>query len=224
MDQTMSVRQHGIGMTSQRTRLRMIERLREAGIQDQRVLHAMAEVPRHIFVDEALASRAYDDLPLPIGFSQTISSPYIVARMTELMRAQRSLERVLEIGTGCGYQAAILSKLAKEVYSIERISALLDRARTNLRELKLWNVRLKHRDGSQGLPDAAPFDGIMITAAISQVPQELIEQLAQGGRLVLPLGQDEQRLHLVERTEDGIVETVLEAVRFVPLLPGTARS
>jgi protein-L-isoaspartate(D-aspartate) O-methyltransferase len=224
MDQTMSVRQHGIGMTSQRTRLRMIERLREAGIQDQRVLHAMAEVPRHIFVDEALASRAYDDLPLPIGFSQTISSPYIVARMTELMRAQRSLERVLEIGTGCGYQAAILSKLAKEVYSIERISALLDRARTNLRELKLWNVRLKHVDGSQGLPDVAPFDGIMITAAISQVPQELIEQLAQGGRLVLPLGQDEQRLHLVERTEDGIVETVLEAVRFVPLLPGTARS
>jgi protein-L-isoaspartate(D-aspartate) O-methyltransferase len=220
----MSARRAGIGMTSQRTRGRMVERLREAGIKDERVLAVMAEVPRHLFVDEALASRAYDDSPLPIGFSQTISSPYMVARMTELARAERSLGRVLEIGTGCGYQAAVLARFAKEVYSVERIEALCGKARAHLRELKLWNVRLKHGDGSLGLPEAAPFDAIVITASMVRVPHELFEQLAEGARLVFPLGQVDQRLYLVERSEQGFLERALEGVRFVPLMSGTIRN
>ncbi len=221
----MTTRQTGIGMTSQRTRQRLVDRLREAGIKDERVLAQIYEMPRHIFVDEALATRAYEDTPLPIGFSQTISSPYIVARMTELVRNGRpQLDRILEIGTGCGYQTAILAKFAKEVYSIERIEALLTKARAHLRELRVNNVRFKHGDGSFGLSEAAPFDGIVVTAAAFETPKELVDQLAPGGRLVFPKGQDEQRLYLVENTEQGITETMLEAVKFVPLLPGAIRA
>jgi protein-L-isoaspartate(D-aspartate) O-methyltransferase len=221
----MTARQIGIGMTSQRTRQRLVDRLREAGIKDERVLAQIYETPRHIFVDEALASRAYEDTPMPIGFSQTISSPYIVARMTELVRNGRSkLDRVLEIGTGCGYQTAILARFAKEVYSIERIEALLNKARAHLRELKVSNVRFKHGDGSFGLPEAAPFDAIVVTAAALETPSELVAQLALGGRLLFPRGQDEQRLYLVERTEQGDTESMLEPVKFVPLLPGAIRA
>lgn len=221
----MTARQIGIGMTSQRTRQRLVDRLREAGIKDERVLAQIYAMPRHIFVDEALASRAYEDTPLPIGFSQTISSPYIVARMTELVRNGRpQLDRILEIGTGCGYQTAILARFSKEVYSIERIEALLSKARARLRELRVTNVRFKHGDGSFGLPEAAPFDGIVVTASALETPPELVAQLAPGGRLVFPKGQDEQRLFLVEQTEQGTAETMLEPVKFVPLLPGAIRA
>ncbi len=220
----MIARQIGIGMTSQRTRQRLVDRLREAGIKDEKVLAQIYETPRHIFVDEALSSRAYEDTPLPIGFSQTISSPYIVARMTELVRAGRALDKVLEIGTGCGYQTAILARFAKEVYSIERIDALLAKARANLREIKVTNVRFKHGDGSMGLPEAAPYDGIVMAAAAMETPMEILAQLAPGGRLIFPKGQDDQSLFLVENTEQGFVETQLEAVKFVPLLPGAMRA
>jgi len=207
-------------MTSQRTRMRMVERLRDQGIRDEAVLAAMAEVPRHIFVDEALAQRAYEDIALPIGFGQTISNPFIVARMLELVRGGEALGRALEIGTGCGYQAALLSKLAREVYSVERLSALLMKARVRLRELRIGNVRLKHGDGHFGLKEAGPFNAIVMAAAAAQVPDALTEQLAPGGRMVLPLGTREQHLVLVERTPEGIVQTPLDPVRFVPLLPG----
>lgn len=212
----------GIGMTSQRTRARMVERLRAQGIADEVVLAAMGVVPRHIFVEEALASRAYEDVALPIGFGQTISQPYTVARMTELARNGRDLTRVLEIGTGCGYQAAILAKLAKEVVTIERIAPLIARARKNLRELRLYNVKVKYGDGSLGLPELAPFDAIVMTAAATHIPQQLLMQLAVGGRLVMPLGTDSQRLTVVERTVHGFQQSDLEDVKFVPLLPGVA--
>jgi protein-L-isoaspartate(D-aspartate) O-methyltransferase len=212
----------GIGMTSQRTRLRMVHRLREQGIRDESVLAAMGEIPRHIFVDEALAHRAYEDIALPIGFGQTISNPYVVARMLELARSGAPLGKVLEIGTGCGYQAAVLSRLAKEVYSLERLSPLIARARIALRELRIRNVHVRHADGAHGLPDAAPFDAIVMAAAAPEVPQALLDQLAPRGRLVLPVGSREQHLTLVERGEQGLVQTVLEPVRFVPLLPGAA--
>lgn len=209
-------------MTSARTRARMISRLREQGIRDEVVLAAMDSVPRHIFVDEAIASRAYDDVALPIGFAQTISQPYIVARMLELLRAGGTLNRVLEIGTGCGYQTAVLAKLAKEVYSVERIAPLLNKARQTLRELRMYGPRLKHADGSMGLADVGPFDGIVMAAAATHVPPELLQQLAPGGRLVMPLGVNEQFLTVIENTPDGFVETVLEPVKFVPLKPGVA--
>lgn len=210
----------GIGMTSQRTRARMIERLRADGIRDERVLAAMAAVPRHIFVEEALASRAYEDMALPIGLKQTISQPYIVARMIELLAAGRELGKTLEIGAGCGYQAAVLAQLAKEVYAVERIAQLLDKARANLRHLRLPNVRLKHADGNLGLADAAPFDTIILAAATGCVPQPLFGQLAVGGRMILPLGGVEQALCLIERSSRGYTETRLEPVRFVPLVAG----
>ncbi|CAG0970869.1 cobalt-precorrin-6B (C15)-methyltransferase [Rhodocyclaceae bacterium] len=210
----------GIGMTSQRTRARMIERLRADGIRDERVLAAMAAVPRHIFVEEALASRAYEDMALPIGLKQTISQPYIVARMIELLAAGRELGKTLEIGAGCGYQAAVLAQLAKEVYAVERIAQLLDKARANLRHLRLPNVRLKHADGNLGLADAAPFDTIILAAATGCVPQPLFGQLAVGGRMILPLGGVEQALCLIERGTRGYTETRLEPVRFVPLVAG----
>ncbi|MCC7549502.1 MAG: protein-L-isoaspartate(D-aspartate) O-methyltransferase [Burkholderiales bacterium] len=219
----MSARHTGIGMTSQRTRLRMVERLREAGIQDEQVLAAMAEIPRHIFVDEALAHRAYEDIALPIGFGQTISTPLVVARMLELVRGARSLGKVLEIGTGCGYQAAVLSRLAREVYSVERISPLLMKARVRLRELRIANVRLKHADGHFGLKEFAPFDAIVMAAAASHVPDALLEQLAEGGRLIMPLGTREQYLTLVEHTDQEFSYKTLEEVRFVPLLPGAQK-
>ncbi|MHB8354280.1 MAG: protein-L-isoaspartate(D-aspartate) O-methyltransferase [Burkholderiales bacterium] len=212
----------GIGMTSDRTRARMVERLRAAGIADQTVLSAMLAVPRHAFVDEAIASRAYDDSALPIGWGQTISAPYIVARMIELLRNGKKPGRVLEVGTGCGYQATVLARVAKEVYSVERIGQLLEKTRARLWPLKIRNLRLKHTDGSQGLPEAAPYDGIIVAAAAAAIPQALLDQLAPGGRLVIPLGVDEQQLMVVDKREEGFVESVIEAVRFVPLLEDMA--
>ena len=216
----------GIGMTSMRTRTRMVERLRDKGIQDETVLAAMAAVPRHIFVEEAMAHRAYEDTALPLGFSQTISQPYIVARMIELLRAGREkaipggLGKTLEIGAGCGYQAAVLAQLASEVYAVERIEPLLERAKNNLEKIQLSNVRLKYADGNLGLPEAAPFHSIIVAAAASRIPPALLQQLAVGGRMVLPVGASEQALSLIERTPQGILETKLDVVRFVPLLSG----
>ena len=218
----MNVRHAGIGMTSQRTRNRMIERLRTQGIRDEVVLAAMNAVPRHIFIDEALGSRAYDDVSLPIGHAQTISQPYIVARMIEIMRNGRHLNRVLEVGTGCGYQAAVLGHVAREVYSVERIQPLYKRAAESLQELQMRNVVLSYADGTMGRPEIAPFDGIIMAAAATHVPQALLEQLAVGGRMVLPLGAQEQFLTLIERDETGCIETRLEAVKFVPILMGKA--
>ena len=215
--------QSGIGMTSLRTRDRMLVRLREQGIKDEVVLSAIGGIPRHIFVDEALSIRAYEDVSLPIGFGQTISQPYIVARMSEILRNGKPLDKVLEIGTGCGYQTAVLSKLAKEVYSVERIRPLVMKARGHLRELKCVNVKLGHADGNIGIAEYAPFDGIIVTAAASHMPQDLLDQLAVGGRLVIPVGTDEQILYLVERhTQKDYRHTKLEPVKFVPLLGGTS--
>ncbi len=220
----MTLRYNGIGMTSARTRLRMIERLRDQGIRDEAVLAAMYEVPRHLFVDEALASRAYDDVSLPINYEQTISQPYIVARMIEVLRASstRPIRRVLEVGTGCGYQAAVLAHVFHEVYSMERIAPLYERARKNLAELKINNVVVHHADGSAGLSQGAPFDGIILAAAAPVMSAALREQLAIGGRMVLPMGRQEQWLYLVEREARGFCESRLETVKFVPLLMGKA--
>lgn len=215
--------QTGIGMTSQRTRDRMLSRLRDQGIKDEIVLSAIGNTPRHIFVDEALSIRAYEDVSLPIGFGQTISQPYIVARMSELLRNGQPLQKVLEIGTGCGYQTAVLSKLAKEVYSVERIRPLVMKARGHLRELKCINVKLAHADGNIGLSEIAPFDAILVTAAASHIPQDLLDQLAVHGRLVIPVGTDDQVLYLVERvSQTEYRQTKLEPVKFVPLLGGTS--
>ena len=210
----------GIGMTSQRTRDRMIASLRKNGIVDEVVLAAMREVPRHLFVEEAIASRAYDDTALPIGFEQTISQPYVVARMIAALRSGEKLGRVLEVGTGCGYQAAVLATISREVYSMERIAALLEKARSNLRPMRLANLRLTYGDGAKGLPEAAPFDAIILAAATPGIPRALLDQLAPGGRLVAPVGADEQELVLVENRREGFVETRLDAVRFVPLRGG----
>jgi len=210
----------GIGMTSQRTRDRMVVRLREKGIRDEAVLSAMAGVPRHIFVEEALASRAYEDTALPIGFEQTISQPFVVARMIEALRDHKPLRNVLEIGTGCGYQAALLARLAANVYSVERIAGLLELARRNLRALRLSNLRLVHGDGAEGLPEAAPFDAIIVAAAAPEIPAALLRQLAPGGRMIVPVGSTDQTLHLVEKTHVGLSERRLETVRFVPLRGG----
>lgn len=211
----------GIGMTSQRTRARMIERLRAEGIRDERVLTAMAAVPRHIFVEQAMAHRAYDDTALPLILGQTISQPYVVARMIELLYAGReSLGKTLEIGAGCGYEAAVLAMLTREVFAVERLAPLLARARENLRQLKLSQIRLKHADGMIGLREAAPFDTIIVAAAAAGVPQALRDQLAPGGRLMIPVGSDPQVLCLIERGPEGFIESRFDAVRFVPLLPG----
>ncbi len=211
----------GVGMTSQRTRTRMIERLREKGIRNESVLAAMAKVPRHIFVEEALASRAYEDTALPLGMGQTISQPYIVARMIELLlNGRHSIGKTLEVGAGCGYQAAVLAQLSSEVYAIERLGPLLDKAKAHMRTLQQFNVRLKHADGQFGLPEAGPFDSIIVAAAGVQVPQALLEQLSPGGRLLLPVGTTEQYLCFIEHTPLGFVESRLDAVRFVPLLAG----
>ncbi len=208
----------GIGMTSSRTRDRMLARLRENGIKDEATLAAIGAVPRHIFVDEALSIRAYEDVSLPIGYGQTISQPYTVARMTEVLRNGKQLNKVLEIGTGCGYQTAVLSQVANEVLSLERLRALVMKARDNLRALKCSNVKLDHADGSQGLEAYAPFDGIIVTAAASHVPQELLEQLTIGGRMVIPIGTDKQVLYLIERLANEYKQTKLETVNFVPLI------
>jgi protein-L-isoaspartate(D-aspartate) O-methyltransferase len=216
-----AARNPGIGMTSQRTRLRMIERLREQGIHDEAVLSAMGALPRHIFVDEALATRAYEDMSLPLGFGQTISSPHTVARMTELARNGRQLTKALEVGTGCGYQTALLCRIAKQVYSIERLAALIRKARRHLREAGVSNFHLRHGDGHAGMPEVAPFDAIVMTAAAARPPAALLEQLAAGGRMVLPIaGGRDQHLYVIERTDRGYVERRMDPVRFVPLLPG----
>lgn len=214
----------GIGMTSRRTRERLAQRLRDQGIADEKVLKTLVDTPRHIFIDEALAHRAYEDTALPIGYNQTISQPYIVARMTELLLADGPLGKVLEVGTGSGYQTAVLAQLVDQVFSVERIRPLQEKARKRLQRLKLHNVMLRHTDGGMGWPEQAPFDGILVTAAPRQVPPELLEQLAVGGRLVIPVGDEHQALKRITRLSETEYHTeVLESVRFVPLLGGTVR-
>lgn len=205
-------------------RLALVRRLRESGIRSDLVLDALASIPRERFIDEALWSRAYEDTALPIGFEQTISQPFVVARMIEaVLPAKGRLKKVLEVGTGCGYQAAVLSRLADEVYSIERIKPLYERARANLRVLRLPNVRLAFGDGYAGLPEAAPFDAIVVAAAAPELPQALLQQLRVGGKIIAPVGRGEQQLLLVERRVAGFIEARLDMVRFVPMLPGLAR-
>ena len=214
----------GIGFTSRRTRDRLVRRLADAGITDARVLDAIAETPRHIFVDEALAHRAYEDTALPIGHGQTISQPYVVARMTAALLEGGVPDAVLEIGTGCGYQTAILARLVPRVYSVERIAPLLDRARERMRRLRINNVHLKHADGTLGWPEKGPFGGILAAAAPRSVPDALLDQLAPGGRLIIPVGEGEvQELLRFRRSADGFERERLEYVRFVPLLAGTVR-
>lgn len=214
----------GIGMTSQRTRDRLVNRLRERGIADERVLEAIATTPRHLYVDEALSSRAYEDTALPIGQGQTISQPYVVARMTEaLLQGRSSLGKVLELGTGSGYQTAILARLADAVWSVERIRELARTARRRFQQQGLHNVFSRHDDGRLGWPSQAPFDGIMVTAAASHLADELVEQLSEGARLIAPVGTgSSQRLLQYTRTGDGVDRKDLGAVVFVPLLGGTA--
>lgn len=211
----------GIGMTSQRTRERLIQRLYEEGLSNARVLEAIRRTPRHLFVDEALAHRAYEDTALPIGHNQTISQPYMVARMSELLLAAGPLDKVLEIGTGSGYQTAILAQLVERVFTVERIQVLQERAKERLAALNLRNVVFRWGDGWEGWPALASYNGIIVTAAAAEVPQALLDQLAPGGRLVIPVGTgDVQQLLLIVREEDGFSRHVLDAVRFVPLLNG----
>ncbi|MCK5889472.1 MAG: protein-L-isoaspartate(D-aspartate) O-methyltransferase [Methylococcales bacterium] len=208
-------------MTSSRTRSRMVERLKNQGIIDLDVLNAIQNTPRHIFVDEALASHAYEDTSLPIGYNQTISQPYIVARMTELLLSQNSLSKVLEIGTGCGYQSAVLSQLIDQIYSVERIGALLKKAKDNLWDLKLKNIKFQHADGGWGWPEYAAYDGIIVAAAPLEVPTILLSQLRVGGVMVIPIGsKNKQTLHKIVRTEKGFDEKILDVVSFVPFLSG----
>jgi protein-L-isoaspartate(D-aspartate) O-methyltransferase len=212
----------GIGMTSARTRDRLVQRLRDQGITDLRVLDRVRNVPRHIFVDEALASRAYEDTALPIGWGQTISQPYIVARMTEALLQGGQLNKVLEIGTGCGYQTVVLAPLVEKIYSIERIEPLFKRAKLRLKELGIRNVRCKHGDGAKGWPTQAPFDGIIAAAAPLTMPEALLAQLSIGGRLIVPVGPEgEQQLLRMTRREQGVTKENLGSVAFVPFLGGT---
>ena len=208
-------------MTSQRTRDRLLGRLLDQGIKSMEVLDVIRSTPRHIFLDEALSHRAYEDVALPIGHKQTISQPYIVAKMTEAIISSGSVNKVLEVGTGCGYQTAIIAQLAKEVYTVERIKPLLDRARKNLRDLRLRNIQFKHSDGSFGWESKGLFDAIITTAAPQSVPKDLRAQLAEGGRLIIPVGgNDKQQLQLITRHGDEFECQILEEVRFVPLLSG----
>jgi len=210
---------HGIGMTSRRTRDRLIQRLREEGIRDERVLEAIRNVPRHLFVDEALATRAYEDTALPIGHGQTISQPYIVALMTQTLLAGERLKKVLEVGTGSGYQTAVLAQLVDAVYSVERIEPLMKLARKRLREIGCRNVQIKLSDGSWGWKDHAPYDGIIVTAAPAEIPPALLDQLAPGARLVIPVGGAAmQELLLIQNTGKGLSQERLELVNFVPLV------
>lgn len=220
----MNRRLQGIGMTSRRTRERMISRLREQGVSNSKVLAVMSEIPRHIFVDEALESRAYEDTALPIGHNQTISQPYIVAKMTELLLAGGALHKVLEIGTGCGYQTAILAQLVDQVYSVERIAPLMKQARDRLWELNIKTVGFKHSDGSLGWPEQAPFDGILAAAAPAEIPEALLQQMAVGGVMLIPVGlEGVQYLHRVTRTDSGFEDEIIERVTFVPFLSGVSR-
>ena len=214
----------GIGMTSRRTRQRLIDQLRDMGIVDERVLDILFQLPRHLFVDEALAHRAYENTALPIGYKQTISQPYIVAKMTEtLLSSMKTTGRLLEVGTGSGYQAAVISQLVQSVYSVERIKPLQERARAILSTLKIRNVHFKYSDGSLGWPEKAPFDGIISTAAPKTIPLELLQQLGPDGVLVIPVGDQEQSLQIVKREGDSdqFHREVLEPVRFVPLVSGS---
>jgi protein-L-isoaspartate(D-aspartate) O-methyltransferase len=213
----------GIGMTSARTRERLIQRLTEQGIRDPRVLDRIRNVPRHLFMDEAIASRAYEDTALPIGFGQTISQPYVVARMTEAVTVGGTPEKVLEIGTGCGYQTAVLAPLVGKLYSIERIAPLLDKARKRVRKLGLKNVRFKHADGAEGWKSLAPFDAILVAAAPHAVPMTLLKQLKDGGRLVAPIGPEgQQELLRLTRRGDQYIRERLGIVSFVPLVGGVS--
>jgi protein-L-isoaspartate(D-aspartate) O-methyltransferase len=220
----MNRRLQGIGMTSRRTRERMIARLREQGIKNSEVLAVMAEIPRHIFVDEALESRAYEDNSLPIGHNQTISQPYIVAKMTELLLEAGPLANVLEIGTGCGYQTAILAKLVGQVYTVERIAPLIKKARDLLWELDIKSVGFLHEDGGYGWQAHAPYDGILAAAAAEEIPPALLDQLAVGGVMLIPIGrEDKQALFRVIRKADSFEYEMIEAVTFVPFLSGVSR-
>ena len=216
----MNTELRGIGMTSARTRERLISRLRDAGIKDERVLEVIRNTPRHLFIDEALAHQAYDDTALPIGYGQTISQPWVVARMTELLIADRVPPKVLEIGTGCDYQTAVLAALCEQVHSVERIRPLQDQARRRLISLGMARVQLKHADGGFGWKAAAPFDGILVACARPDIPDELLGQLADGGRLVMPVGDRVQKLTVVERHGDEITTRALDTVRFVPFQRG----
>lgn len=212
-----------MGMTSQGTRDRLVRRLREHGISDERVLQALAVIPRHEFVDEALSSRAYEDTALPIGQSQTISQPWIVAQMTEVLLDGGQPEKILEVGTGSGYQAAVLACLVPQVFTVERIEELMKTAKRRFHQLRLHNIYARHQDGNQGWPSQAPFDGIVVTAGASSVPADLLEQLKVGGLLVIPVERNGvQRLLSIRRLEDGFEENDLGAVVFVPLLSGLA--
>ena len=215
--------QQGIGMTSQRTRERLIQRLMDQGITRFEVLEAIRSVPRHLFVDEALAHRSYEDTALPIGYGQTLSQPYVVARMSELALAQGRPKKVLELGSSPGYQTAILASLVGEICAIERIKPLLERARKQLRALRVRNVRLRHGDGLDGWASEAPFDLILGAAAPEHLPTQLLEQLAPGGRLILPVGGERQQLMMVTATAEGYVEEVIEEVNFVPMVRGVTR-
>lgn len=211
----------GIGMTSARTRDRLVQRLRSHGIRSEEVLNQIRNVPRHLFVDEALASRAYEDTALPIGHGQTISQPYVVAKMTEALLENFEGDKVLEIGTGCGYQTAVLAPLVKQIYSVERIPELLRKTKQRLRELDIYNVQFRPGDGWEGWPKYAPYDGIIVAAAASVVPEKLLEQLAPAGRLVMPVGPPGyQELMQVTRKQDHFEERSLGGVSFVPLVPG----
>ncbi len=217
----MSENFQGIGMTSQRSRDRLIDQLREMGIKSETVLAAMRNIPRHIFVDEALASRAYDNTALPIGHNQTISQPYVVARMTEALLRNKEVDKVLEVGTGCGYQTAVLAQLARQVYSIERINTLLAGARERFHTLRYRNIKARYGDGTKGWPDHAPFQGILVAAAPVKVPDALLEQLAKGGRMIIPIGHSgTQKLLCITRTDTGFKEKNLDMVSFVPMLQG----
>ncbi len=214
-------RLQGIGMTSSRTRARMVDRLIKQGISNKKVLEVMADIPRHIFVDEALASRSYEDTALPIGHNQTISQPYIVAQMTELLLENGPLSKVLEIGTGCGYQTAILASIVDKVYSVERIAPLLKKAKNNLWDLKLKNVSYQYSDGGWGWPEQAPFDGILVAAAPAEIPDTLLQQMAVGGVMIIPVGgKNRQQLYKVTRSENAYQQEILEPVSFVPFLSG----
>ncbi len=211
----------GVGMTSQRTRDRLVRRLRDQGIRDERILDVINSTPRHAFIDEALAHRAYEDTALPIGFNQTISQPYMVARMTEVLFAGGPLNRVLEIGTGSGYQAAILAQLADKVFTVERISGLLEKAVSRFKLLGLRNIQYKHADGGMGWPERGPYDAIIVTASPRIIPDELIAQLAEGGRMIAPVGHGRnQQLTVTTNAMGELSSEVLEAVKFVPLLAG----
>lgn len=219
----MKPEQLGIGMTSQRARNRLVAKLREMGIKSESVLELIRTVPRHLFVDEALSSRAYENTALPIGHGQTISQPFVVAQMTEVLLATGPLQTVLEIGAGCGYQSAVLARLANKVYAIERLATLANKLRSRLHKLELNNVRVRHGDGRLGWPEMAPFDAILVAAAAVDIPQSLLSQLNVGGRLVIPVGAlGAQDLMLLTRTGDSFTEERLDRVSFVPLLEGTA--